>query len=348
MKIDFLCNDGSPLKVTMNSLWGRDGRAGIGGSETAMLTLCEEWQKKGYEVRLYNDPSEQGVSEFEQLPISAFNPQDDRDVLIIFRTPRYDIVDAKGLKVWLSFDQFTLADRPFDKFAHIPDKIVGISEYHSEHFKRYYNIHNMIVIDLPLRIYDFDDINVERIPNRVIFTSVPDRGIMHLHAIWPLIRQKVPDASLVITSDYRLWGLHNPSNHNYLIHWLGSPNAKYSGAIKRKKYLEEICRADIFLYPHKAQNPELFCVSAAEAQYAGAYPVSSNVGALATTNMGTVLPGDPEDVKWRLDCRDIIVDLLSDREELQIKRAEIIKKAFDRFNPENILDQWEKRVFNEG
>jgi glycosyltransferase involved in cell wall biosynthesis len=348
MKIDFLCNDGSPRLVTMRSVWGHDGRTGVGGSELAMLTLCELWTKKGYRIRLYNDPSEQGVSEFEQLPIAAFNPQEDRDVLIIFRTPRYDVVAAKGLKVWLSFDQFTLRDRPFDKYAIIPDKIVGISEYHSRYFMEKYAIHSMIVIDLPLRVDDFNEINVERIPNRLIFTSVPDRGIMNLHALWPLIKQQVPDASLVITSDYRLWGLNHPNNANYLVHWIGSPDVSYAGAMKRGKYLEELCKADIFLYPHKALNPELFCVSCIEAQYAGAYPVTTDVGALATTNLGTILSGDAENVNWRIQCANKVAELLSDREDLQLKRAEVIKKTFDRFNPETILQAWEDKVFKSG
>jgi len=348
MRIDFLCNDGSPLKVTMNSVWGKDNRVGVGGSELAMLTLCEEWTKKGYEVKLYNNPFQRGVSDFEQLPVSAFNPDDNRDVVIIFRTPNYNVVGAKGLKVWLSFDQFTLPGRPFDKYAVIPDKIVGISAYHSRYFMANYDINNMIVIDLPLRVGDFDDIQEERIPNRFIYTSVPDRGIMNLHALWPLIKDDIPDASLMITSDYRLWGLGHPNNSKYFIHWLGASDVSYAGAMKRKTYLRELCKADIFLYPHKAVNPELFCVSCSEAQYAGAYPVTSDVGALKTTNMGLLLHGDAEDVNWRLRCKREIVKLLSDRNELQLKRAEVIKKALDRFHPDTILQQWEEKVFKHG
>ena len=47
MKIDILANDGSPLGVTMNSVWGKDGRIGVGGSELAILTLCEGWTEMG-------------------------------------------------------------------------------------------------------------------------------------------------------------------------------------------------------------------------------------------------------------------------------------------------------------
>jgi hypothetical protein len=43
MNIDILCKDGSPLGVTLNDLWGEGQRGiGVGGSEYALLTLCEE------------------------------------------------------------------------------------------------------------------------------------------------------------------------------------------------------------------------------------------------------------------------------------------------------------------
>jgi len=345
MKIDFLCRDGSPLGVTLNSLWGRDGRIGIGGSEAAMLTLCEGWSKRGYKVRLYNDPHEQGVSEFEQLPIRAFVPEEDRDVLIIFRTPTSAAVNAKGMKVFLSFDQYT--SQPFIPFLSKVDKVVGISEYHSAYFRVRYDFNDMIVIDLPLRVDDFTDINVDKIPNRLIHTSVPDRGLLNVLAMWPSIRRRIPDATIRITSDYRLWGLSHSNNENYFSQFIGMEGIifPYNASLPRKKYLEELCKSEILFYPHQAAHAELFCISAVEAQYAGAYPVSSDIGALATTNMGMVIPGDPEDASWRTQCIDKIVELLSDRDELANKQDDVVVKAFSRFHPDTVLEKWDNEVF---
>ena len=56
MKIDVLTNDGSPLTVLYEDVYGLDGRVGVGGSELALLTLCEQFSKDGDTVRLYNDP----------------------------------------------------------------------------------------------------------------------------------------------------------------------------------------------------------------------------------------------------------------------------------------------------
>ena len=106
--------------------------------------------------------------------------------------------------------------------------------------------------------------------------------------------------------------------------------------------MEEICKADLLVYPHKEVNAELFCVSVAEAQYAGAYPVTSDYGALPTTNMGTVIDGDPEEFGWRKHCVDSVVELLSDRKGLLDKQNRLVKNAYDRFHPDVIMNKWDE------
>jgi len=111
MRIDILCNDGSPLGVSEKSINGEDGRMGVGGAELALLTMCRAWHDAGNRVTLYNSPDPQGSSVFFQKPIDSFSPQAPRDVLIIFRSPNTRIKDgAKGLKVWWSTDQRTIGD----------------------------------------------------------------------------------------------------------------------------------------------------------------------------------------------------------------------------------------------
>ena len=65
-----------------------------------MLTMCEEWHKAGHEVVLYNNPMTANGSPFEQRNISAFDPNENRDILVIFRSPSPRSFGAKGLKMW--------------------------------------------------------------------------------------------------------------------------------------------------------------------------------------------------------------------------------------------------------
>lgn len=333
MKIDILCTDGSPLGVTSKTIWGDDHQVGVGGAELALITMCEAWTNAGYEVVLYNDPREQGVSPFEQRERSAFQPSDDRDVLITFRTPNPKAIVSKGLKVWWSTDQYTSS--PFKPFAPHMNKIVCISPFHSQYFLQTYGIDNTIVIDLPIRIGDFVD-DITKVSKRVIFTSVPDRGLPNLLRMWNQILLKEPDASLVITSDYRLWGI-SANNEKHRAKWMLQKNVKFIGALSRALYLEELGQAEIHLYP--CHYDELFCISVAEAQVAGAYTISSGQGSLLTTNMGKVIQVNAVDPRNDWTFIDATISAFDERDDLS-------EKAKKRFSPNRIVKEWDEKVFS--
>lgn len=338
MKVSVLCNDGSPLGVTMKTLWGTDGHVGVGGAELAMLTMCEEWTKAGHEVVLYNNPKEGGASPFEQRSIASFDANEERDVLIIFRSPNVRSIPVDNcLKVWWSTDQMTTGD--FKRFSETVDKIVCISPRHADFFASVYGIINTIVVDLPVRIDDYDNVIVPKVPKRLIFTSVPARGLDNLRRIYPIIQREVPDVSLVLTSDYRLWGA-GAGNEQFRVSWMGVPNVEYVGAIPRRELIIEQLKSQITLYP--GNYDELFCIAIAESQYAGSYPISSGAGSLTTTNMGTVFQVDANDPRNDMTFAKEVVYLLNNPEELEEKQNMVRSLAYERFRPGAILDQWDK------
>ena len=341
MRIAILANDGSPLGVTMKTLYGEDGRVGCGGAEYALLTLCEAWHNVGHEVVLFNivDPYQSRCdSPFEQRGVEEFDPEEGWDEVIIFRSPNHRSLSFHGHKTWFSTDQYTIGK--FDEFAPTVNKIVTISPFHAQYFKREYGIHNTITIDLPVRIDDYAQ-EIEKVPGRLIFTSVPDRGLPILHAAWPLIKRDAPISTLVITSDYRLWGA-GALNEQWRLKFAFDDRVQFLGAIPRRRLIDEEMKAEVLAYP--GIYDELFCISVAEAQVAGAFPITSAFGALPTTNMGIVLEGKPTDPKWVQKFVDTVVEVLY-RED-KSERNNIVRKAMKRFNVKNILDQWDEKVFN--
>jgi len=343
MKIEILTSDGSPLGVTSKTVWGDSYRIGVGGAELALITMCEEWTKAGHDVVLYNDPHEGGVSPFEQRSVATFDPNMERDVLIVFRSPNVRVATSKGLKVWWSTDQYTRGD--FKEFAPLVDKIVCISPYHQKYFADTYGITNTVFIDLPVRIDDYELTKYEKVSNRMIFSSISDRGLDNLRRMYPIIRREIPDLSLVITSDYRLWGTNNDGVSQHRVKWLPHEGIEFLGAISRERLIQEQLKAEVMLYP--CNYEELFCISVAEAQYAGVYPVTSGIGALETTNMGTVLKVDPNDPRNDVTFVDVVTFLLKDRGALKFGRGAVTGLAYDRFRPEIILKQWDKVFENE-
>ena len=117
-------------------------------------------------------------------------------------------------------------------FAPNVSKIVCISPRHKAFFEQTYGIHNAIVIDLPVRVQDYDGCNVEKVKNRLIFSSVPARGLDNFGVFTRLFSGRVPDVSLVITSDYRLWGV-GASNEHFRVKWLTRTNVEFFGALTR-------------------------------------------------------------------------------------------------------------------
>jgi glycosyltransferase involved in cell wall biosynthesis len=339
-----LANDGSPIGVTSKSIWGSNGRFGVGGAELAILTLCEGWQKRGYDVTFYNNPDEGGASPFKQKTLAEFDPAEDRDYLIVFRSPNERIKGAKGRIFWFSTDQFTVGS--FKDFSKEVEKIVTISPFHANYFREMYGINETITIDLPVRLNDYKSRSYSKVSKKCIYTSVPDRGSVPLRAIWALIVREVPDAQLILTSDWRLW---NPEiDQSVITPWklpyAMLPNVSYIGAVHRDELIRHQLEADLLLYP--CQYQELFCIAVAEAQVAGAVPVTSNFGAVETTNQfGFRIPGTPTEPDFVEDFVGMSVRLLKDPYLQDIQRH-MQKEAEERFSLDRILEEWETRVFS--
>ncbi|KYK25801.1 hypothetical protein AYK26_07665 [Euryarchaeota archaeon SM23-78] len=340
MNIDILCNDGSPLGVGSSSVYGDGFRIGVGGAELALLTMCETWHGLGNRVRLYNNPDPRTGSEFEQFNIGEFEPKDDRDVLIIFRSPNPRAINSNGLKVWWSTDQFTRGD--YAAFSKLVEKVVCISPFHQTYFEDVYGIKNTVAIDLPVRLQEYKE-EIEKVEYRFIYTSVPNRGLQNLWRIWPMILEVIPYASLVITSDYRLWGTTSPGNDKDIADWLTRDNIKFLGGVSRERLVKEQLEAEIHIYP--CNYDELFCISVAESQVAGVFPITTAQGALKTTNMGVYVDINANDPRQDKFFVSVVKDVVNDAAFITDRNV-LTKKAIERFNPLRIVQEWDK-VFNE-
>lgn len=343
LTIDLYANDGSPLKITPPMIYGR----GVGGAELSMMTWAEEMARRGHIVRVYNNPDTAGCyDDVQYLPQGDFEPGDKRDVFIAYRSPNPYLKKVNaGVKLHWSTDQYTMGDYATDIVPFV-DKIICISPYHMQDYQSRYNPDERKIthIDLGVRLQDYPA-QVEKIQNRFIFCSVPERGLKLIRNIWPAIRQALPDATLVITADHRLWGSHSPNNHKYRLDLLGQEGIVFLGAIPRHELAEHQTQAQLHLYP--CVYPELFCISSAECQAAGAYSVTSDMGALETTNeFGTIFRGDPADLNWQREYTQLVIDLMSNQARLTLKAEEGMKLARKRFDWVRICDEWE-RVIND-
>lgn len=341
MKIDVIVNDGSPIGVNPDELEHK----GMGGAELALVSWGEVMASRGHEIRIYNSPRvENGHKLFSgvwYLPTNHFQPEDVRDTLIEFRGPILGRKPENTKKIvgW-SCDQYSTGDYRY-WYSYLNDMVL-ISPFHKQdHLVRYGNsAENAKHLDLGVRLWEYKDI--PKVKGQCIFCSVPDRGLNYLLDYWPTIKAKYPSLSLVITSDYTLWGVENPGNIEYRLKSVGLQDVHFYGKVKRSELVQLQLESELQLYT--CNYDENFCIATAECQVAGAIPITSNVGALATTNFcGIQIGGHPRDGDFIGKYIGAVDTYMAMTEEEKIQaQINCKERARVRFDWNRICAEWEE------
>jgi len=325
---------------------------GMGGAELALVSWAEVMARRGHSIRIYNDPRvENGhklIDDVWYLPKGNFQPNDVRDCLVEFRGPLYvhkngRPANTKKIIGW-SCDQYTEGD--YRIWYQAMDEIILISPFHKQdHLIRYGDYANDgIPLDLGVRTWEYSE-TPKKIKGQTLFCSVPDRGLMILLEYWPEIKQRYPELTLMITSDYTLWGSSNPGNIEYRLKSVSMSGVEFYGKVNRSQLVQLQQESELQLYP--CTYDENFCIATAECSVAGAVPVTSNIGALATTNfMGAQVQGMPTltgDFRNRfIETIGKFVTLQQDEKDKLI--ADCIQKSRVRFDWNRICEQWEELI----
>lgn len=312
---------------------------GVGGAEYALIHLTRMLVKLGLDVWVYNDCPVQGVfNGVNYAHRSTFEYSDYCDVFVLFREPIRNLEFVNSpIKIFWSCDQQTSGKWEETVYPFI-DKIVAISDHHKQHLRKWRDANSEFVEVIDLGI-DLDSyLNpIPKIEGKMIFCSVPHRGLAALKSIYPKIKQRFPKASLVITSDYTLWGVKDPDNAQYKN--LGEmPDVIFLGKISRSELVRHQLESEIMIYP--CNYEELFCVAAAECIAAGAVPVSVPIGALKTTiaDSGVLIRdgmGNFEDA-----FVDAVVDLLTNTTLRSKLMVEGRTRMFTKYNWKVIAEKW--------
>lgn len=272
---------------------------GLGGAESSLVLLAHQFAKEGWEVEVYNITTEEkednGVWYRHK---QSYKPHIYTDVFVLFREPYRFLEHVNAAqKLFWSCDQYTIGNWRQEIFPFV-DSVIAISAYHKKYIDmRWGPVGKPIqVIDLGVNYQDYAE-HLEKKPHKLIYCSVPRRGLHYLGGLFTKIQEQVPDAELVITSDYRLWGLDNPDNGEYMRDFANRPGVRFLGKVSRRELVKEQMEASVMAYP--CNYEECFCISALECVASGAIPVTTDIGAMKTTvgNAGVVLtdmPGEPQ------------------------------------------------------
>ena len=248
-----------------NKLWNYSYRKynALGGAETAVALLAKSFPKK-YEIIISGSVKYENIENVTYLDeeyLQKFLDNNELDLIVVNRYISFFekyIFNSKNVYVWLhdspeqefSKDGFlkyncnlSIAEI-LEKHENKISKIITLNNWHKSKIEKLYpNLENKLyIIGNGINLNLFPIYSPQKIKNKFIYTSTPDRGLQKLLEIWPNIKKNINNAELFIATYAELSeDMEEIINKTESIHFLGK--------LEPKKLYEEMYSSEYWLYP---------------------------------------------------------------------------------------------------
>lgn len=260
---------------------------GIGGSETAAVRMARELHDQtGRKVIIFNNRTEVKIIDgVEYRPAQEVAKYAATQLPALHIAWRHNmVVTPAKTYVWchdLGFPGVEAHDRY--------EKVMALSEFHKGYLIGLYGIPEQKIwvtrngIDLSRFDAPWD---AKKDPNRIVFTSSPDRGLKEAILVMDEVRKSLPHSEL-----HAYYGFDNMikmGRHDQVkdlqAMCLDRSWVHFHGNTPHDLLINELRKASVWLYP--TWFAETFCISALEAALSKVYPVVRKWGALPDTLRG--------------------------------------------------------------
>lgn len=292
----------------------------LGGSETALVQMARYLKElTGLAVKVFNSRetnlvADSGVEYLSNKDLPTYFSKHKPRVHIAWR---HNIELTKAKTYLWCHDLVTPTVETVRNF----DSILCLTEFHKNYVIARQGVpsEEIIVTRNGLTPAKFDFERPEKNPNKIVWMSSPDRGLINCIPMLDMVRQTHPNIELHI-----YYGLENL--YKYGLAGLADqlkqmiserPWIKYHGFTEQSKMYKEV--ADAVIWCHPANFIETFCITAIEMLALGIFPVTRRLGALQNT-----LAEAEQDQMAVLLSHDCVTD--EERKEW----ASQVKKALDR------------------
>ena len=348
----------------------------LGGSESALFYLSRELAALGHKVVVFNNCFE-GAGLYEGveyrhfttlLDLVNYSKKENFDIFISFRDlPAFLFpVNAKK-RIWWGHDDFSnvwtkgILGIGFLRFAGglsrlLVDKFFVVSEWLKQICMDYLKIpeDKIFVVRNGVHLPYFEE-NYQRHKYRLVYTSVPARGLDILLEIFPRIRAQAPDAKLHIFCGFDLGMLKEADRKQAqkIYDRTNQPGVILRGTLKHNDLAKELLKSYLWVYPSHAVlkagfYAETSCIAALEAQAAGLPVIASHRGALLESVLnqqtGILIEGDPYSKEYQERFVQETVELLKNEGRWQTYSQNAPRWIKENFSWKKIASEWDKEL----
>jgi glycosyltransferase involved in cell wall biosynthesis len=263
---------------------------GIGGSEYCVLKLADYLDLEGHEVTISGEVQTGHWYGVDYTHYNELKQGDHYDVVIAINYIHYhrhleELSITYGKNIFWMHNEYFFEWYRGEKMDGVKnevnkiDVIVGVSEFHAnilkEKFKALHytptkNDTYIRSIDNAICLYDYKGLpNVDRVKNRIIWSSSPDRGLKLMLDNWTKWRALIPDLTLEIFCP------------PYAVDWFNEDVSKLEGVTWRgnaspKQLKIEILKSEYWVYA--SDYLETYCISCLEMMMGGVRILTNGTG----------------------------------------------------------------------
>ena len=194
--------------------------------------------------------------------------------------------------------------------------LLGISDWHKGYIEGCFPMYKNIIRSITYGI-NVDEFPVApKRPRSFIYSSFPNRGLLPLLRIFPLITARYPDATLDVFCDLNhTWTVENFGPELREIERLlgEQSNVRNHGWVNMETLRRHWATAEVWLYPCKFT--ETACLTAFEAAASKTLVITNHLGALVDSvgDRGVIIQGDATTEEWMRVAVEKVCDVFSGR-----------------------------------
>jgi len=321
-------------------------KQGIGGAETAFITLTRQLAQMGYRIIVFTDCDKPGIYDgihyLDLVDFYIYRYANPIKILVAVRSVKPFLQGTRATKklLWIhDSPNVQLTPQVLDQI----DCVIAVSKWQKEQWQHEYHIPENKIIVIPNAVDSqlFQTKSERYRKKKLVYLSPPQRGLESLLNLFPEIRRKYPEAELSV------FNYDSQNGDDLSFSGKDLTNVRFMGNVHKKRLAKELRSAKLLAYPTACM--ENFCLSAVEAQAAGVPVITSNQAALAETvesdKTGFLIDGLPGSPEYDQKFIDKALQLLSDEEQWSTMSKQAQERTIRLYDVNLIAQKW-KELFD--